>query len=76
VVDRNGGGRANLTSSRFADLQPVWAPGDSIYFVSNRGQGGTENIWTICPDRALRVAAGREGTGKETDDASAMVPAQ
>lgn len=56
VVTADGRGRTNLTKSRFANLQPVWAKDGTIYFSSNRGPGGVENIWSLRPDRALDVA--------------------
>jgi len=55
VIAADGTGRANLTRSRFANLQPVWSSQGAIFFVSNRGQGGQENIWAIRPDAALRL---------------------
>jgi hypothetical protein len=58
VVSAVGNGRANLTQSPFTNLQPVWSPDGTIYFVSNRGETGTENIWSVRPDRALKLAAG------------------
>ncbi len=70
VVAADGTGRSNLTRSRFANLQPVWSPDGTIYFVSNRGKYGQENIWAIRPDAALRVAAG----AKKAKEATATVP--
>jgi len=54
-VNANGSGRTNLTNSQFANVHPVWSNNGSIYFVSNRARRGVENIWSIRPDRALRV---------------------
>lgn len=51
----DGTGRTNLTQSRFSNLQPKWASDGSIYFVSNRGQYGIENIWSIKPARSLQI---------------------
>lgn len=48
--------RSNLTQSGFANLQPCWGADGSIYFVSNRAKGGVESIWSIRPDRVMRVA--------------------
>lgn len=56
VVAADGSGRTNLTKSPFANLQPVWGKDGTIYFSSNRGTGGAENIWSLRPDRALQVA--------------------
>lgn len=71
----DGTGRTNLTHSRFSNLQPKWSSDGTIYFVSNRGKGGIENIWSIKPDRSLQTAntldqmAGPVGAvGMPTDD--------
>ena len=56
IVAADGTSRINLTNSRFANLQPTWSSDGSIYFVSNRGEGGVENIWSIRPDHGLQVA--------------------
>jgi len=56
MVDADGKHRSNLTNSRYLNYQPVWASDGWIYFVSNRGHGGTETIWGLRPDAALRVA--------------------
>jgi TolB protein len=58
IIAADGSGRTNLTQSRFANLQPIWATDGAIYFVSNRGPGGVENIWSLRPDRALKIAQG------------------
>ncbi len=55
LVALDGSGRANLTNNSFANLQPVWARTGAIYFVSNRGKDGVENIWSIRPDQALKL---------------------
>jgi len=55
IINSDGSGRSNLTNSKFANLHPVWATDNSIYFVSNRGKDAQENIWAIRPDRAIRV---------------------
>ncbi len=51
----DGTGRTNLTRSRFSNLQPKWSSDGTIYFVSNRGQAGIENIWSIRPERSLQI---------------------
>lgn len=56
VVRADGTGRARLTSGQFANLQPVWASDGTIYFVSDRGAEGTENLWALRPDSALQIA--------------------
>ena len=74
IVNSDGSGRSNLTNSKFANLHPIWASDNSIYFVSNRAKDGQENIWAIRPERAIRVtqpagptqqpaAMGRTSTG-------------
>ncbi|HCD34377.1 MAG TPA: hypothetical protein DER01_18345 [Phycisphaerales bacterium] len=55
MASLEGTGRTNLTRSRFSNLQPKWATDGSIYFVSNRGQNGIENIWSIKPERSLQI---------------------
>ena len=56
VVALDGSGRANLTNNKFANLQPTWSKTGAIYFVSNRGTAGVENVWSLRPDQALRLA--------------------
>jgi len=56
LVGIDGKGRANLTNSRFSDLQPIWSRNGMVYFVSNRGKSAVENVWGLRPDQALRVA--------------------
>lgn len=73
VVAADGTGRSNLTRSRFANLQPVWSPQGTIYFVSNRGKQGQENIWALRPDTALRIA---QDTAREPEKATATVPVE
>jgi hypothetical protein len=48
-MNADGTGRTNLTRSRFLNVQPTWGRDGSIYFVSDRAQGGVENIWSIRP---------------------------
>ena len=55
IINSDGSGRSNLSNSKFANLHPVWASDNSIYFVSNRAKDAQENIWAIRPDRAIRV---------------------
>ena len=55
VVNADGTGRANLTSSRYANLQPVWGPDGTVYFVSNRARDGRESIWAVGAQSALNV---------------------
>lgn len=57
VVRADGTGQARLTRGGFANLQPTWASDGTIYFTSNRGGEGVENIWALRPDEALRLAS-------------------
>ena len=56
VIGIDGTNRINLTNSNFANLQPTWSKDGKIYFVSNRGNDSMENIWSISPDQAMRLA--------------------
>jgi len=58
VVDVDGTSRSRLTRSEYRSLQPVWSPDGTIYFVGNRSQHGTENIWAVRPESAIQLAAG------------------
>lgn len=65
LVSLDGSNRMNLTQSRTANLQPVWASDDTIYFVSRQTPGGLaakENIWAMRSDRM--TAPGSSGSGK------------
>jgi Tol biopolymer transport system component len=60
VMNADGTGRTNLTRSRFLNVQPTWGRDGSVYFVSDRAQGGLENIWSIrtsAPGAMLPAAA-------------------
>ena len=74
VVNADGTGRANLTRSRFANLQPVWAPDGSVYFVSNRGRNGMENIWAMRTEAAVKLV--RSSFDPEPSQLTAEAPAQ
>jgi TolB protein len=78
VVNRDGSGRAKLTSGDFANLQPSWSPDGNIYFISDRGERGIENIWSVRPDQAVYLAQGQRpgtpGTPGNRDTAQAEVP--
>ena len=66
VCDADGGRRARVTRGGFAHLQPAWsvdagdhdasgasgstAAAGSIYFISNRGPRGGENVYALRPD--------------------------
>ncbi len=55
VVNADGTGRKKLTQSRFADLQPAWAPDGTIYFVSNRAKDQRESIWAVRAGPPIKV---------------------
>lgn len=78
LVNVDGSGRTNLTRSRFVNLQPSWSPDGTVYFVSNRGQGGMENVWAIGTERAVQaVHTNRESpTFPEEVTVMAEVPMQ
>jgi len=61
VMRVDGTQRTRLTGGRFANLQPIWSPEGAIYFVSNRGPNGLENIWSMRPHRSLQLAAELSG---------------
>ncbi len=70
MVNADGSARSNLTASPFANLQPVWSRDGSIYFVSNRGQGGVDNIWAMSPQRAIAVA---QAAGRPVERAAELI---
>ncbi len=89
IVGSNGIGRVNLTQSHHANLQPVWAKDQTIFFVSNRAKDGIENIWSIRPERVQSLVNSTMGVGntatagaspkkmttpKATDGTTAEVP--
>lgn len=59
IVSADGRHRANLTQSRFSNLQPVWGPDGSVFFVSDRAQTGVENVWAMRPDYVVQMAQPR-----------------
>jgi len=56
IVGADGTSRANLTRSEFTNLQPVWSKDGGIFFVSNRGKAGTENVFALRPDRTVEIS--------------------
>lgn len=70
VVNRDGSGRAKLTTGDFANLQPAWSPDGNIYFISDRGVEGIENIWAVKPAQAVVLAQ----TQRQPNVAEASVP--
>lgn len=55
IIGTDGTGRTNLTHSRYADVQPIWASDGTIYFGSDRGRNGMENIWAIRTDAVTQM---------------------
>jgi Tol biopolymer transport system component len=76
VMRADGTGRARLTNGQFANLQPAWSGDGSIYFVSDRGVGGVENVWSVRADEAVRVAQQNRAvpTRPGQESATAAVP--
>lgn len=69
MMDADGRNRVRLTGGDFANLQPTWARDGSIYFVSNRSQNATENIFKIRPQQAIQLTESLKNpspTGVET----------
>lgn len=64
VVNVDGTGRSNLTNSKFANLQPRWGGNGAIYFVSNRGKEGAENIWSLRPEQMANHVARAKNADK------------
>ncbi len=71
VCNADGSGRARLTQGSYGNLQPTWAADGSIYFVSDRGVDGVENIWSVRPDQAVHLARQNR---RLPDAAEAQVP--
>ncbi len=71
VINRDGTGRAKLTTGDFANLQPAWSPTGDVYFISDRGVEGIENIWSVRPGQAVYLARSQRD---EADTAQAEVP--
>ena len=77
VMQDNGANRVRVTHGLYTNLQPDWGPDGSIFFVSNRGGGGIENVYALRPEQAIRVANTRPTTpsgGRDT--ATAEVPSE
>lgn len=76
VMDAEGGNRTRLTDGKFSNLQPAWASSGSIYFVSDRGVDGIENVWAMKPDEVLQLAARKEDDDLNAQTPSVMVPTE
>lgn len=73
LVRADGSGRTRLTTGRFANLQPTWSADNTVYFVSNRGREGVENIWALGSGDAMQVVLRQAG---EEGPATADVPTE
>ena len=71
LVRADGSGRTRLTTGQFANFQPAWSADNTVYFVSNRGREGVENIWAIGSGDAMQVVLRQAG---EQGPATADVP--
>ena len=60
ITNIDGTGRANLTGGLFANLMPTWGVNGRIFFISDRS--GSENIWSLRPERAILAATGPNPT--------------
>jgi TolB protein len=86
LVNADGTNRVRLTMGTFANIQPNWAGSGAIFFTSDRSGDGMENVWSIMPDRAQRLASrpaepliaqgGPQPPGIESQGTEAMVPTE
>ena len=74
LVNLDGSNRVRLTMGRFANLQPTWAKSGAIYFSSDRSAEDVENIWSIRPEHAQRMALSPIQQHTARADASPMSP--
>ncbi|WP_428386937.1 TolB family protein [Mucisphaera sp.] len=56
LMRADGSGRTQLTGGQYENLLPAWGSDGLVYFVSDRAGLGTQNIWGVRPDQALRLA--------------------
>jgi len=57
LMRADGSERTRLTGERFANLQPTWADDGTIYFVSRRGDGPRDTLWSLKPRSALAMGS-------------------
>lgn len=76
IMTADGRQRSRMTQGRYANLQPVWSPDYTIYFVSDRAGLGVENIWSVRPDPAWMLATGGPQEEAGTESPSVMVPVE
>lgn len=72
LMSADGSSRTRLTGGQFANLQPAFSPDNSIFFISDRAQSGVDNVWSLRPDAAMRLA--ETGTSLPGYGPSATVP--
>lgn len=65
IMNASGGGLANLTGGRNANLMPAWGPGNALYFVSDRG--GRQHIWAANTEQALLASRSIESPTMTAD---------
>lgn len=77
VMEEDGSNRSRLTHGQFTNLQPDWSRGGSIFFVSDRGGEGLENVFALRADQAIRVAdTAGEPNRRPDNTATAEVPTE
>jgi TolB protein len=69
VVNADGTGRQRLTDGVGVNASPAWAPGNRVFFVSDRG--GRENIWSV----KIETEAPATATGDPKAPATGNKPA-
>jgi TolB protein len=74
VINRDGTGRAKLTTGDFANLQPAWSANGEVYFISDRGVEGIENIWAVRPGQAVYLADTQRQADASTREAAVPTP--
>lgn len=62
VISADGSNRTNLTNGQFVNVQPAWSRDGQVYFVSNRGKDGVENIWSVDPAAAIQITSPTSAT--------------
>lgn len=86
LINADGTNRVRLTMGRFSNIQPNWANSGAIYFTSDRASQGIENIWSIRPEHAQRMASQpiepviaqtqSHGPEEQSQGTAAMVPTE
>jgi Tol biopolymer transport system component len=50
LIPADGGASTVLTSGGYRDNSPAWSSNGVVYFASNRGSGGSFDVWSVEPD--------------------------